>query len=323
MPSLSEFIAHATQTLRAAGLDEPQREARALLAGMLDMDRAALLTQGERALSDNEHERLTTAHKRRAAGEPLARILGRKEFWGLNFALNAATLVPRPDSETLIAAALECFPDRQTPLRVLDLGTGSGCLLLSVLHEYPNAIGLGVDKASEAVAQAAANAATLGLALRSSFTVADWHQDDFVAKIIETSCSVAEPAILLSPPLVGGVRGGVRVESKSTDAFDLILSNPPYIASTVIPTLQREVREHDPALALDGGVDGLDAYRHISALLSTLLTQHGIAILEIGYDQGESVPALCRAAGFMPTLRHDLAGQPRCVIMTHTPAKDY
>lgn len=291
LPSLSEFRAQATHALRAAGLDEPQHEASFLLAGVLGMDRTVMLAQSEHALTTDEQARLTAALVRRGAGEPLARILGAKEFWGLNFDLNAATLVPRPDSETLIETALEYFPDKQAPLHVLDLGTGSGCLLLSVLHELPQATGLGIDVAPDAVTQAAANADRLGLAARTAFMVADWHEANFIKQL---------PA---SP-------------------FDLILSNPPYIATPVIRNLQREVRDHDPALALDGGADGLAAYRRLAELLPLLLTLQGIAILEIGYDQGETVLALCRAAGFTPTLRHDLAGQPRCVILKRASTKD-
>lgn len=314
MPSLSEFVSHASHALRNAGLDEPQREARALAAAILGTDRATLLTQSERILNSAEQERLTTALARRSAGVPLARLLGHQEFWGLDFGLNSATLVPRQDSETLIEAALEVFPDQQTPLRVLDLGTGSGCLLLSVLHEYTRATGLGVDLAPDAVTQATTNAATLDLATRTDFVVADWYQDDVCQNIL-LQYAGANPMKFLQD-------SGGDAQAEQISPFDLILCNPPYIASTVIPTLQREVREHDPALALDGGTDGLDAYRRITTLLPTLLTQQGTAILEIGYDQGASVPALCRAAGFTTTLRHDLTGQPRCVILKRASTKD-
>lgn len=309
MPSLSEFLTHATQQLRGAGLDEPQREARALLAGLLGLDRAALLAQGERPLTAAEQLNLTAALARRGTGEPLARLLGHKEFWGLDFALNAATLVPRPDSETLIEAALECFPEKQAQLKVLDLGTGSGCLLLSLLHEYPQAIGLGIDLAPNAVMQAAANAAALGLANRTQFMTADWNEANF--------CQVI---------LSGFLREEREAHPHGPDnmaiTFDLILSNPPYIATPVIATLQRDVRDFDPMLALDGGVDGLHAYRRIITLLPALLSKQGAAILELGYDQGESVPNLFYATGLTPEIRRDLSGHPRCIIIHHTDAKD-
>ncbi len=309
MPSLSEFLTHATQHLRSAGLDEPQREARALLAGVLVLDRAALLAQGKRPLTAAEQLNLAAALARRSTGEPLARLLGHKEFWGLDFALNAATLVPRPDSETLIEAALECFPDKQAQLNLLDLGTGSGCLLLSLLHEYPHAIGLGIDLAPEAVMQAAANAAALGLAGRTQFMTADWNEADF--------CQV-----ILSGFFREKREAHPHGHDDKANTFDLILSNPPYIATPVIATLQRDVRDFDPMLALDGGVDGLNAYRRIIALLPALLTKQGTAILEIGYDQGDSVPRLFHATSLTPVLRRDLSGHPRCILIHHTDAKD-
>lgn len=281
LPLLSEFIAHATAQLHAAGLDDAAREARILCAAMLCIDRAALLTHADRPLTAVEITQLDHAIALRAAHEPLARIVGHKEFWGLEFALNDATLVPRPDSETLIEAALELFPDRQQPVRILDLGTGSGCLLLALLYEFPHARGIGVDIAPEAVTIARQNAASLGLAERSSFIVADWNATHF------------------------------------DGPFDLIIGNPPYIARSVIPTLDATVRHYDPAAALDGGADGLDAYRQLAALLPRLRHAGTTTILEIGYDQELSVPDIfAKIPSAVTILRHDLAGQPRCVIIS-------
>ena len=193
----------ATAILRAAGLDDPRAEARALL----------------RAVPEHRHEK---ALAERAAHKPLARIVGHREFWSLDFQLNEATLDPRPDSETLVEAVVQELADRGRPWRLLDLGTGSGCLLLALLSELPAGWGVGVDLAPRAAWQARANAVALELAGRCAFLAGDW-----------------------GASLAGG--------------FDVVLSNPPYIASAVLPTLAPEVRQHDPALALDGGADGLAA----------------------------------------------------------------
>lgn len=285
MPNLSEALAGAVATLKAAGIAEAATDARILTAAALGLDRIALLTAGEHALSADEAALVHAAIARRAAHEPVARILGRREFWGLDFSLNTATLVPRPDSETLIEAALAVLPDKQAAIRILDLGTGSGCLLLALLHEFPNAIGLGVDCAPDAVTQATVNAAALGMAARATFKGADWNKADFMKAV--------------APP------------------YDLIISNPPYIPSKVIPSLDAEVRDYDPAAALDGGADGLDAYRTLRAQLPTLSHATTIALFEIGYDQGATVPALFNEK-YQPRLQHDLAGQPRCVIVRPT-----
>lgn len=285
LPNLSDALHGAIAALQSAGIAEAATDARILTAATLGLDRVALLTAGERVLTVEETARVTDAITRRAQHEPVARILGRREFWGLNFSLNAATLVPRPDSETLIEAALALFPDKQAPLRILDLGTGSGCLLLALLHEFPNATGLGVDCAAEAVKQATDNAASLGLTARAGFTVADWNAPEFMR--------------VVTPP------------------YDLIISNPPYIPSAVIPTLDADVRDHDPAAALDGGADGLAAYRRLRALLPALRQDKTVALFEIGYDQGESAPILFNDL-YQTCLRHDLAGHPRCVIVRPT-----
>jgi release factor glutamine methyltransferase len=249
-------LARATEILRAAGLEDPRAEARAVL----------------RAVPEAQHEQ---ALAERAAGKPLSRILGRREFWSLEFALNEATLDPRPDSETLVEAVLKELGERDRPWRLLDLGTGTGSLLLALLSELKAAWGLGVDLAPRAASQARANAAALGLAGRSAFLADDW-----------------------GASLSGG--------------FDVVLSNPPYIASDQLPGLAPEVRLHDPAVALDGGSDGLAAYRALLPQARRLLRQGGLLALEIGFDQREAVEALLRPAGFSPlACRSDLGGRPR------------
>ena len=208
----------------------------------------------------------------------MAHILGRREFWSLAFKVTADTLDPRPDSETLVQAVLDQVPDRSAALRLADFGTGTGCLLLALLHELPNATGVGVDVSAAALAVAAENADALGLAQRASFHRGNW--DD-------------------------GIDPG----------FDIVLSNPPYIPSGDIAGLQPEVASFEPRLALDGGSDGLDAYRRLGPAAMRLLVPGGLAAFEIGLGQGDSVRRIMAAAG----LRHiatarDLGAVERCVL---------
>jgi release factor glutamine methyltransferase len=215
---------------------------------------------------------------RRAAHEPLALILGRREFWSLDFAVSPATLIPRPESETLIEAAVAAFADRPPPRLILDLGTGTGCLLLTALSEFPAAFGIGVDCLADACTLAAHNAASLGLAERACFVCGDW--------------------------------------AATLDArFDLVLCNPPYICSDDIGGLLPEVARYEPRSALDGGPDGFAAYRSLLPGLPRLLTPEAVALMEIGEGQVEAVAALARQAGLTPALRHDLAGIPRALLL--------
>jgi release factor glutamine methyltransferase len=216
---------------------------------------------------------------RREAGEPVWRILGEREFWGLPFRLSPATLEPRPDSETIVEAALKELAGRNTePLSLLDLGTGTGCLLIALLSELPNASGLGVDLSEEACRTATGNAALNGLAERASFRQGSW---------------------------TDGLTG----------RFDLILSNPPYIPSGEIAGLAVEVREHDPLLALDGGEDGLGPYRIFARTLPPLLAPGGRIVFEIGAGQGPDVVALMQAGGLeFRGSRNDLGGHERALI---------
>lgn len=265
-----EVVAEATAALG------DRREARLVVAAALGLDPGELLGWPEREIDDVTHARAAEFIRRRAAGEPLSRLRGMREFWSLNFALSPETLDPRPETETLVAAALDAVPDRAAPLRLLDLGTGTGCLLLALLSELPSAWGLGVDRAFGAALTARANAAALGLSRRAAFLVGDWAD------------------------AIDGI-------------FDLIVSNPPYIPSGEIATLAPEVR-HDPRRALDGGADGLEAYRALAPQLARLLG--GTAAVEVGAGQARGVVDIMRDAGLdVCGIRPDLAGIDRCLVL--------
>jgi release factor glutamine methyltransferase len=221
---------------------------------------------------------------RRAAREPLALIVGRREFWSLDLAVSPATLIPRPDTEALIEAARATFTPRAPPRRVLDLGTGSGCLLLAALSEFPPAFGVGADRSFAAAALAARNAAMLGLAGRTAFLCADW----------------------------GAALSGL---------FDLILCNPPYIPSGQIDGLMPEVARHEPRTALDGGPDGFLHYRRLIPDVARLLAPGGAAILEVGAGQAEAVVGLARDAGFASESHRDLSGIPRALVLRQVPPR--
>lgn len=253
------------EVLRANGIETAQRDARLLMLAAANIQHADLLREPRLSLGAEAAGRLSGWINQRLERIPVARILGEWEFWSLPFSLAPETLVPRPDSETVVAAALINLGDRRHQsegLRVLDLGTGTGCLLVALLHELPGATGVGVDLSEEALAIAAINARRNQIGERARFHRSDWHH---------------------------------HVEGQ----FDLIVSNPPYIADPVIETLEPEVRLHDPRLALSGGQDGLEAYRILMQGLPGLLAPGGVAVLEIGSDQAETVAALARENGFI------------------------
>ncbi len=281
MEALATLIDRAAVELRAAGIGAPRREARLLAALALDSGGEALIADPERPVGERDADRFRRLVARRAAREPLSRIRGRREFWSLEFALGPSTLDPRPDSETLVEAALERLPaDRDAT--VLDCGTGTGCLLVAVLSERPRATGIGIDIDPDAVALARANAARCGQAARARFDVADWR----------------DPA---APP---------------AGPFDLVLANPPYIPSASIAGLAPEVARYDPRTALDGGADGLDAFRSLGPVLARLLASDGHAVVEIGAGQADEAAAILGAAGLAEADRKcDLAGIPRCLIL--------
>ena len=271
-----------TARFKAAGIDSDALDARLLTGAALNLDLTGVIAQATRQLTTDEADRLDGFARRRLAGEPVARILGSKEFWGLPFKLSAETLVPRPDTETIVEATLEILRagDRsQTRLRIADLGTGSGAILLALLTELPDATGIGTDLSTAALGTAKANAQYLGLASRADFIVSDY-----------------------ADALSG--------------TFDLIVSNPPYIRSADIAGLAAEVRDHDPHLALDGGRDGLEAYRRIAPQAARLLSPGGLLVLEIGQGQDDDVARLVAAAGLtvMGPAKRDLAGIGRAVL---------
>ncbi|ACL55160.1 peptide chain release factor N(5)-glutamine methyltransferase [Methylobacterium nodulans] len=277
---------HAAAFLAGRGIATAMRDARLLLIETLNLRSIDLVLAGDRELEAREAARLSAALLRRAEGEPVARILGAWEFWGLPFRLSPATLVPRPDTETVVEAALALGLERTAPIRLLDLGTGSGCLLVALLSEWPCATGLGIDRAREALVTARDNADQNGVGARALWVQGDW---------------------------AGSLRG----------PFDVIVANPPYIASRMIDGLADEVRVHDPRMALDGGSDGLDAYRVILGQAAVLLAPGGRLIVEIGYDQEEALRHLAEAARLqVVVVRRDLAGHPRAVVMAREPGRN-
>jgi len=271
----------ATQ-FKAGGIDSPELDARLLIGAVLNLDHTGLAVQAARRVTEDEASTISSFTQRRIAHEPVARILGHKEFWGLDLRLSDATLVPRPDTETIVAAALEMISADSAatkPLRIADIGTGSGAILLALLSELPAATGIGTDISDAALKTARLNAQQLGLADRVSFIRCDY-------------------------------------ASALTGPFDLMVSNPPYIRSADIAMLDRDVRDYDPRLALDGGADGLDAYRVIAPQAASLLAPQGMLVLEVGQGQSVDVSDLMRQAGL--TLSHppraDFGGIHRAVM---------
>ena len=266
---------------RSSGIDSAELDARMLVGAVLDLDLTGIITAAGRQITENESHRLEVFARRRLAGEPVARILGHKEFWGLPLNLSPATLVPRPDTETVVEMALQILRAEaraNQPLRIADLGTGSGAILLALLSELPRANGVGTDVSAEALQTASGNAARLGLSDRATFIACDY---------------------------ASGLAG----------AFDLIVSNPPYIRSADINALAVEVRDHDPHTALDGGADGLDAYRALIPQAAQSLAPGATLVVEAGEGQSSDIEALMTAAGLTTAgpPRADLAGIRRAV----------
>lgn len=272
---------------KSAAIDSPELDARILVGAALGLDLSGMIAAATRPVTATEAARLVGFAGRRLKGEPIARILGSREFWGLSLQLSAATLVPRPDTETVVALALQMLragPGADRP-RIADLGTGSGAILLALLSELPDAMGVGTDVSAAALRTASANARNLGLARRAAFVACDY-------------------------------------ASALSGAFDLIVSNPPYIRSGEINDLASEVRDHDPLGALDGGSDGLEAYRALIPQAVRLLAPGGGLALEVGHDQGADVEQLMAAAGLMlrGPPQTDLAGIPRAVAGRKLPS---
>lgn len=279
MKTRAEALRELRRALAEAGFETAALDARLLLLEALGISATELITGPDVPLTPEQAETLSAFVRRRLNHEPVARIVGEREFWGLPFRLSPETLVPRPDTETLVETALGLLPDRRAPLRMVDFGTGSGCILVALLHELPNATGLGVDLSFGALVTARANAIGNRVGSRCHFALSRW-------------------ADAVSGP------------------FDLVVSNPPYIASGVIPTLDEEVREHDPRLALDGGPDGLEPYRILLAEAERLLAPGGLLAVEIGYDQAEALSGLAKLHDLeILRIAHDLSGNPRCIAM--------
>src|SRR5271156_2413761 len=283
--TLGSVLDDAASLLSQADSAEPRRTARRLVASTLDLTPAGLLSHSDQMLDEQQTARIRRALDRMAKHEPLSRILGRREFWGLEFALSDDTLDPRPETETVVEAVLRRVLYPAAPLRFLDLGTGTGCILLALLSEFRAAIGFGVDIAPGAAMTARRNATALGLAERAHFLVGDW---------------------------------GRALSSR----FDVIVSNPPYIASAALADLPREVALYDPPRALDGGADGLSAYRALAVDLPRLLGPRAVFACEIGLGQAPAVAAMLQASGLaVDGCERDLAGIARCVVArAHTRA---
>jgi release factor glutamine methyltransferase len=276
------------ERLRQAGIDSADADARLLIAHALGIDRAEMFANGERALTVAETETIDALAERRLKHEPVARIFGIKEFWSLSLQVTPDVLVPRPDTETVIEAALDFIVRcgfRMEPLRILDIGTGSGALLLALLSELPNAFGTGTDISALALGVARSNAERHALASRCTFV----------------ECDIA---------------------SALPGPFDLIVSNPPYVAHGEIAGLAPEVRDFDPGIALDGGSDGLNSYRAIAHNARRLLAWGGRLIVELGAGQEPAVRSLFTNAGLtVDGASNDLAGIPRALSASIAPRK--
>jgi len=273
----------AAQTrLKDAGIDSPAIDARLLLEAAADVTRLDILNDPYRELTPEQVDRFEGWIARRLNREPVASILGRKAFWKIMLNVTPDVLTPRPDTETVVEVALSAFP-QGTAFEMIDMGVGSGAILLSVLAERPAATGLGTDISEEALAVARDNAANLGLADRAAFLRTGW------------------------------------ADGLANAGFDLVVSNPPYIRSEEIATLDPEVREHDPHLALDGGPDGLDAYRLLVPETLRVLRPLGTFVVETGWDQAEQVKALFAEAGFANlSIVQDLGARDRVVTGTRS-----
>lgn len=283
--SRREAMSILIESFRVAGVDDPATDARLLLCAAAEIDHAALIRDPDTELEEDARVRLSAFANRRVAREPVTRILGSRGFWSLDIEVGAGVLDPRPDSETVIDAALRAFADRQAePLRIADLGSGSGALICALLDVFGRATGVAVDLSSQARRLTERNLRACGILSRARVIEGDW-------------------AILKG------------------EAFDLVVSNPPYIRSGDIASLDAEVRDYDPRLALDGGADGLDAYRSLADLLPGLLSTHGRAIVEMGAGQVAGIADVMRAGGLeIEAVQSDLSGIERAMILRNRAA---
>jgi release factor glutamine methyltransferase len=281
MVTLTEHLNSIANRLAAVGIDTAALDTRVLVAHALELPIESLVRDAQRVLVVNEIEAIDALVKRRESREPVSHIMGTRGFWKHEFIVTKDVLTPRPDSETMIEGLLKLRPEKNASFTLLDLGTGSGCLLLSSLAEYPNAHGIGVDKSEAALTVARANAERLKLSSRASFIQSDWCQS-----------------------LDKNLRA------------DVVLMNPPYIPTQDISVLEKEVRDHEPHLALDGGDDGLDDYRKIFSQLSLYLSNHPLILIEVGVNQANDVAEIGRTNGMkLNSILPDLADIDRIVVL--------
>jgi release factor glutamine methyltransferase len=277
LTSIREAVRLLATEFRDAGINTPELDARILACTACNISHADYILRSDTPISSVQQRQIDAMRQRRLAGEPVSRIVGKREFWGHEFIIDRHTLDPRPDTETIIEAVL-AYVKAESKLEILDLGTGSGAILLSLLLELPNARGIGVDRSIKALMTASLNAHRLGCAKRSNFVCSDW------LTAINMTC-------------------------------DIVVANPPYIPEKEIRALAREVREHDPVISLDGGPDGLYAYRQI---MRSLPATGERVFFELGHNQLEALAAMLEQAGATDLkTTHDLAGIPRCISFTH------
>ncbi len=279
--TLNSLYKEIIRQLQKSGIDSADLDARIIINERTALDLSDIITKPDAMISDNCLSKIQNDINYRVAGKPLSRIYGVQEFWGLPFKISKYTLDPRSDTELIIDITVKRIP-KDAPIKILDLGTGSGCILISLLSEFPNAVGYGIDSSIEALKIAKENAILNNCEERISFICCSWFE-------------------------------AFKHNDRDFN-FDLIVSNPPYIKNQEIPVLDIEVREYDPILSLNGGDDGLQAYKDIFPKLNKFLDHGGFALFEIGYDQEEDVMRLAEDAGFaLRSVHHDLAGNPRVV----------
>lgn len=281
MKTLLALRKEIEKSLTEASIEEAALDARLLISHALNLSSIDYALDGERLISDEDYKKIIKLCNQRLCRIPMSQIFGEKEFWSLNFKVTSDTLTPRPDSETLIEAALKEISDKSEALNILDMGTGSGCLLLSLLSELPNASGLGTDISEKALAVAIENSQNLNLSSRADFIISNWTEN-----------------------------------LKRAEKFDIIISNPPYIGLKEKADLSKEVKDFEPAIALFSGPEGLDDYRMIAAQIAPFIKPGGMLIVEIGHAQAANVNEIFTSAGFNTiSLIQDLAGRDRCLLI--------
>jgi release factor glutamine methyltransferase len=277
--TVQESLRSGVMTLQKAHIESASLDARILLEHVMGCTREKLMVDMKHPLPSQTYAKYQTLIAARAKRHPVSHLIGAREFWGQSFKVTPDTLDPRPDSETLIEAVIARFPDKNAKLTVVDLGTGTGCLLLTLLKEYPHMMGVGVEKSEAALSVAKENAMALGLGSRARFVCSRWFE---------------------------------QVEGQ----FDIVVSNPPYIATKDMVALAPEVALYEPKLALDGGIDGLDCYRELLPAMREYMKAKAVAFFEIGMGQQRDIEAIADKASLkVEAVASDLGGIPRCVIM--------